>query len=61
VAWWAGSLGAVLGSDGVGELGEGLRDPVPQIDIKAKSVMAAVIFRMKACPTLIIRAERSRL
>jgi hypothetical protein len=32
----------VLGSDGEDEFGEGARDPMPRVDIKAEFVMAAV-------------------
>jgi hypothetical protein len=33
---------AVQSSDGAGEFGEGLRDPMPRIDVGAKFVMTAV-------------------
>jgi len=32
----------VQSSDGAGEFGEGLRDPMPRIDVGAKFVMTAV-------------------
>ena len=38
---------AVRSSDGEGEFGEGLRDPMPQVDINAEFVMS--LFRH--CPT----------
>jgi hypothetical protein len=44
---------AVLSSDGEGEFGEGFRDPMPRVDIKAEFVMAAVELLDKACPALI--------
>lgn len=51
----------MLSSDGEGEFGEGLRDPVLRVDIKAKFVMAVVEVLDEGCPALITRTERSRL
>jgi hypothetical protein len=42
VAWWARLGAAVPSSDGEDEFGEGLRDPMPRVDIKAEFVMTAV-------------------
>lgn len=42
VVWWAGSGAVVHRLDGEGEFGEGLRDPMPRIDIKVEFVVAAV-------------------
>ncbi len=42
VAWWARLGAAVHRSDGEDEFGEGLRDPMPRIDVGAKFVMTAV-------------------
>jgi hypothetical protein len=54
---WALRCTAQMARD---EFGEGLRDPMPRIDVGAKLVMTAVEIWTKACPALITRAERSR-
>jgi hypothetical protein len=50
VAWWAGWGAAVLGLDSGSEFGEGVRDPVPRIDVGAKFVVAAVEVLNKGVP-----------
>ena len=50
----------VLGSDSGGECGDGVRDPVPQIEVGAQFIVAAVEVCPKACSALITRAKRSR-
>jgi hypothetical protein len=42
VVWWARLGAAVYSSDGEGEFGEGLRDPMPRIDVGGQFVMTAV-------------------
>ena len=42
VAWWARLGAAVHSSDGEDEFGEGLRDPMPRIDVGGQFVMTAV-------------------
>ena len=41
-AWWAGLSAAVRSSDGEGEFGEGLRDPMPRVGIDAEFIVTAV-------------------
>ncbi len=42
VAWWASLGAAVPSSNGEGEFGEGVRDPMPRIDVGGQFVVAAV-------------------
>jgi hypothetical protein len=51
----------VLGSDSGGEFGDGVRDPVPRIDVGAKFVVAAVEVLNKGVPCADHSAQRSCL